>query len=77
MAEAKCTHPPRGEADAYHIAEALIVDGSKSGDILYERIVRERKLSRAEAVMLSSMALKFSRKYQADFEGRGESWNQF
>ena len=68
MAEAKCTHPPRGEADAYHIAEFISRDEKTAADMLYQRVIRERKLTRAEAAMLATMALRFSIKYQHNFE---------
>jgi len=63
MAEAKCAHPPRGEADAYHIAEFISRGEKTAANMLFKHIVSERKLKFFEAGMLANMALKFSIRY--------------
>src|ERR1035437_3801520 len=71
MAEAKCTHPPRGEADAYHIAEFISRDEKTAADMLYQRVIRERKLTRAYLMGITKVNpftydLSFNRFYSTD-----------
>jgi len=63
------THPPTGEADAYQLAEFISKDEKVAADMLYQKIIRDRKLKKFEAVMLVSMALRFSIKYHKNFVG--------
>ena len=59
--------PPRALADAYYIARVIVNNNQVVADSVYQRIVKERKLKKFEAVMLANMALKFSIKYQDIF----------
>ena len=59
--------PPRAHADAYYIARVIVNNNQVVADSVYQRIVKERKLKKFEAVMLANMALKFSIKYQDVF----------
>jgi hypothetical protein len=56
--------PPKAHADAYYIAGVIVNNNQVLAENVYQRIVKERKLKKFEAVMLSSMALKFSIKYE-------------
>ena len=65
----KHNFPPRAHADAYYIAGVIVNNNQVVADSVYQRIVKERKLKKFEAVMLANMALRFSIRYKQQLKG--------